>query len=77
MKAYLFVLLLAIAFCNDVTLKGFNPLDVITCLVKNQVVVSVVTELVNAVLEKNWVKAASVVFANYAKVVDAVKGCLA
>ena len=76
MKACLFVLLLAVAFCSDLAVKSVNPLDVLVCLVKNEVVVSVVTQLVSAVLAKDWLKAAQVVLANYLKVVDAVKGCL-
>ena len=76
MKAYLFVLLLAIAFCSDVAVTTINPLDVIACLVKNQVIVDVVTQLVTAVLAQDWAKAGLIALQNYLKVIDAVKGCL-
>ena len=76
MKAYLFVLLLAIAFCSNVAVKSVTPLDVLVCLTQNQDLVNVVTQLVAAVVAQDWAKAAQVVLANYLKVVDAVKGCL-
>ena len=76
MKAYLFVLLLAVTFCSTVPVKAVNPVEVVLCLAKNPVVVNVVTQLVTAALAGDWGKVAQVVLANYRQVVEAVKQCL-
>ena len=76
MKAYLFVLLLAVTLCSTVPVKAVNPVEVVLCLAKNPVVVNVVTQLVTAALAQDWGKVAQVLLANYRQVVEAVKQCL-
>ena len=76
MKAYLFVLLLAVTLCSTVPVKTVNPVEVVLCLAKNPVVVNVVTQLVTAALANDWLKVLEVVMANYPKLVDGVKQCL-
>ena len=77
MKACLFVLLLAVVFCStDLATKIKELPDVVTCLLKSEVLRTVVLEVVQAVMAKDWNKLLSIVLANWQAVYAAVKACL-
>ena len=77
MKACLFVLLLAVVFCStDLATKIKELPDVVTCLLKSEVLRKVVLEVFQAVLAKDWNKILSIVLANWKAVYTAVKACL-
>ena len=75
MKAFLFVLLVAVIFCETVVKK--DTLDVVTCLLRSDVIHTALAEVVEAVRTKDKMTILVTLANLYAPVTTEVKKCLA
>ena len=77
MKACLFVLLLAVVFCSTDPVEKFrSAVDVLTCVLKSQVVWDVISEVYEIVQSGDYDKLLFLVLQKYQAVVNVVKACL-
>ena len=77
MKACLFVLLLAAVFCSTDLISKIKDLpDIVTCLLKSEVVRTVVLEVYQAIVNKEWAKVLTILVTKGRAVYTAVKACL-
>ena len=77
MKACLFILLLAAVFCStDLVAKIKQLPDIVTCLLKSEVVRTVVLEVYQAIVNKEWSKVLTILVTKGRALYAAVKACL-